>query len=74
MFGYYTIWNVYTIDIRMIEYTMVIHVHTDIYRFIQKVVFGCWIPVNSDNKGITLKVLYEAWAFICLLKVYYLKI
>ncbi len=36
-----------------------INIFTDRYRFIQEVVFGCRIPGNSDNKGITLKVLYK---------------
>jgi hypothetical protein len=31
----------------------------DRYRFLQKVVFPCRVPVNLDNKGITLKVFYQ---------------
>jgi hypothetical protein len=38
---------------------MDIKIFTDRYRFLQKVIFGCWLAVNSDNKGTTLKVLYE---------------
>ena len=47
--------NIYTIDIRMIDYTTVIHGHIDLQIYIDFTDWSC----NSDNKGIMMKVLYK---------------
>ena len=46
-----TVRNVYTIDIRMIEYTMVIYGHVDIYRQIQINTEGYIGLSNSGQLG-----------------------
>ena len=51
--------NIYTIDIRMIDYTMVIHGHIDLQIDIDFTDGSC----NADNKGIMMKVLYETPPF-----------
>jgi hypothetical protein len=46
-----TLRNVYTIHIRKTQWLfMNIKIFTDRYRFILKVIFGCRIAVNTDNR------------------------